>query len=171
MLAGVAFLLVFGAFLAAVSIGPITRHTLSPALAFGLGVWLFGAAVAVSMLVPSILKLKPSAIRLSVTGTDFTLTHLDGRVVRKAWSDPALDFELGDASDVNPAKLLSGVPYSITVDGVHSQLTKEAYVEMLNQVSQHGLIDSVARGSRWVFSADANPLIHHIRPRAGNSSV
>ena len=114
--------------------------------------------------VPSILKIKRGAILLLVDDVGFDLAYPDGRQVRTTRSDSRLQFELIGCSNANPSKLRTpGLPYSITVRGANSLLSNEAYSVIIREVANRGLVDSIARGSRWVYTLDASPMIHHIR--------
>lgn len=127
-----------------------------------LGALMFAATMATYFLL-TLWKLKRGAVLLEVDDQGFTLTYPDHSSVRTLWADPSLRFDLIDLTGVDPSKLRVDLPYSISVRGVRSLLTKEAYAVMIDQVARHGLVDSAAPGSRWVFAADANPRFHHIR--------
>ena len=111
---------------------------------------------------PSILSRRSGAAELRVSEQGFELLYPDGDIFSVNWLNPKLEFDLIDASGANPAKVLSGSPYSLAVCGTRSLLSEEAYFEVLSQVRRHGLIDTTARGSPWIYSSDANPLIHHV---------
>jgi|HubBroStandDraft_1064217.scaffolds.fasta_scaffold25193_4 hypothetical protein len=157
------FLVAFGLLFVAGDASAIATHSLPLLQAVDLVIVLVGVTVTGVVGSLPLGKLKKSAILLSVDGLGFELAYPDRRSVRAEWGDPALEFDLMDSSDVNPSKLLSGVPYSITVRGVRSLLTHDAYVAMSAQVARRELLDSVGRGSRWVYSTDANPIIRQIR--------
>ena len=129
----------------------------------------FGVIVmgGLAILVPDIIRGRPGAVHLTISDRRFALIFSDGRKSTLSWSDPQLRFEIMDCSGVNPAKLRSGMPYTIVVHGVTSVLTNEAYLEMIDRITRNGLIDNPKPGSKWVFSSDATPVIHRVRARVG----
>jgi hypothetical protein len=158
----VIFLAAFALFFVALDATAIADRNLSAFQILDLAIAIVGVSTIIGMVIPSVIKLRASAIRLRVDELGFELDYPDGKSVRTLWSDPKLSFELIDCSDVNPTKLLAGVPHFISVRGVRSLLTKDAFQAMVDGVAKHGLVDSVTRGSRWIYSGDANPLVHHI---------
>jgi hypothetical protein len=113
--------------------------------------------------VTAILRLKKGALLLRVDNLGFDLVYPNGATIRTLWGDPSLSFDLLDLSDINPTKLGTGPPYSIMVRGVQSLLTSDAFTTLVGQARRHGLHEAITRGSRWIYSSDANPLIHRIR--------
>jgi hypothetical protein len=115
---------------------------------------------------------RPGADRLTVAETGFELDYPGGRKVGVLWTDPHLEFELMDCTQVNPSKLgTPGLPYSIRLNGRRSLITKDAFFEMLAQVENRNLVDIRTRGSRWFFPADANPVIHRIHPAVPRTAL
>jgi hypothetical protein len=162
------FLVLFGLFILAISWSAIARGALSNYQKFDLSVVLVivvGGLVLMLRLIPRQIK---SAISLRVDDAGFELAYPNGRRIARAWLDSGLDFDVLDFSGANPSILpTADFPYRISVRGVTSLLTNEAYHAIINQVSRHGLVDSVERGGRWLYPANANPVIHHIRaPRS-----
>jgi hypothetical protein len=140
----------------------IASRTLPPLQAIDLVIVLAGVALIMAMTIPSILKLKRGATLLSIDDLGFDLRYPDGTWIRTLWSSRKLDFQLIDLSHVDPSKLRAGQPYSISVHGVRSLLTMEAYQCVIDQVKLRNLEDSVVSGSRWIYSADASPFFHRI---------
>jgi hypothetical protein len=163
-LVGVAFMLVLGLVVVALQAPAIANRSISGYDLLGFILLVGMVATWVPIALSFAFKLRKGAVRLRVNGQGFDLTYPDGAHSRIAWSDPKLEFELMDASEVNPARLLAQPPYSVSIGGVRSLLTKEAYDGMLRAVGDHGLSDITERGSRWIYPADANPRNHRIRP-------
>jgi hypothetical protein len=167
----VAFLSILGALILALKEPEIVAGSLS---FWGwVGLWtILGGSIGGSVAILVLLhRLRRSARRLRMDATGFDLYYPDGAIVRTQWTDPRLKFDLVDMSHVNPSKLLSGVPHSITVRGVNSQLTPEAYFSILAEVTGRGLEDTTNQGSRWVFDSDAVPIIHRIHPPASKPAT
>jgi len=152
---GIVFSTAYGPALARGSIS-IDRLTVLLAI-IGLLIW----TCALSL--PGIVNSYLSAIQLLIDARGFSLLFPGGKSIRMEWSDPALEFELIDCTDVEPSKVLTGVPYMISTRGAVSLLSEGAFHALLTQVQTRGLIDSPRRGSRWIYTAGANPMIHHIR--------
>jgi len=105
----------------------------------------------------------PSATAILVDETGFELIHYRTRHVSKLWSDPKLEFELIDFSDVNPSALsIPEFPYSIRVRGSESLLTRPAFEAISAQVRAHRLVELVVRGSSWRYPTETTPLIHRV---------
>jgi len=132
-------------------------QTVSLLMIAGFGVWLL-----LFVTLPYHRRTKRGATLLRVNDHGFWLTYPDGNNYHALWLDPLLTFDLIDASDVNPSKLLSGTPYSIAAEDIRSLLPQSAYEELTRQVRAHDLAVSTSRGSPWIYASDANPLIHHI---------
>jgi hypothetical protein len=123
-----------------------------------------GGLVAILWSLPRFVR---GAISVRLDDAGLELTYSDGRSVRVLWSDSDLEFELIDFTGANPATLRTvDLPHSIRIQGVRSLLTTPAYDSILHQVEQHALVDTVRRGGRWYFPADANPTIHRVRAAA-----
>jgi hypothetical protein len=164
---GMLFLVAFGSFFSVIDASAIATRSLSTVGAIGLAAILGTVIGGICLSIPTIIKLKAGATVLTVGRLGFELDYPDGSRSTTEWSDPGVSFELFDSSRVAPSKLLTqGMPYSISVGGVHSLLTAEAFAEMMSAVRRHCLEDSPSLGSRWVYTAQGNPVIHHIRAPA-----
>jgi len=143
----------------------LATHSLSTTHWFDLLIVLGVCGWLTSLSIYSILRRREAANQLVLGDNGFELAYPSGKLERVDWLDPSLSFKLIDCSHVNPSKLLSGVPHSIVVHGVQSELTADAYSELMDQISRRGLADSVSRGSRWIYDSDATPMIHRVRAR------
>ncbi len=156
------FLVAFGLFFLAIDASAISTRSLSFIKTVDSLIALVIVVGGIGGMIVVLTGLKRGAILLRLDSVGFELIYPDGTSVRTLWTDPKLRFVLMDLSGASPSKLRTGLPYSISVRGVRSLLTEEAYSAMLDQVARRGLVDAVAPGSRWIFSADANPVFHHI---------
>src|SRR5271157_4863412 len=120
LLGTVIFLSALGMLFAAVDWSAIATGTLSLVQLFGLLIVLGVSVGGIAASVSSILRIRKGASYLTISNLGLELSYPDGEGVRILWSDPRLSFELIDCSEVNPSKLLSGNPYSISVRGVRS---------------------------------------------------
>jgi MFS superfamily sulfate permease-like transporter len=112
----------------------------------------------------------PSATALRVDDTGFELTYRRRRRIYRSWSDPNLELELIDYSGVNPTALtVPEFPYSVRLGWAESLLTREAFDVMTGQIQGRQLVEVVARGSTWRYSAEASPLVHHISSNASRA--
>ncbi|MGA8536983.1 MAG: hypothetical protein WB789_06280 [Thermoplasmata archaeon] len=167
----IAFLLAFGSLIFGAKAEGLPYRSFDAYAIADLGLILAIVVVGLGIAVPAAIRAGPPAIRLSIDDSGFDLTYPNGSIARTKWLDPRLRFDLVDMTQVNPAKLLSGNPYSVMVRGSQSALTPEAYMSLLAEVSSHGLVDDATLGSRWVFDADADPLIHRIRAGVGEVRI
>jgi len=160
---GVIFLGGFGGFFAATSIPRILSGQFPSGDFFGFGIILVMVGGGIAMLTPILTGPTVGASELVIGESGFELRYPSGKSTSVVWSDPELHFELADCSQVKPGKLLSGQPYSMTLNGVRSLLSPEAFSEVLRQATDQGLLVTTGQGSQWIYSADANPIIHQVR--------
>lgn len=166
LLGTVVFLAAIGALAFAIQFRPILTGSLPAADVVDLSI-IFGTVIGgICVTVPIIVRLRRGAVLLRVDSDDFRLTYADGADLSVSWTDPRLSFDLIDFSKVNPARLrLRENPYSLTIGGVNSVLSRDAYSALTEQAIAHGLIFTTQRGTRWFVPPDAVPTIHHIRRR------
>lgn len=163
---GIVFLAVFGLVIFGVSWSSITRGALSGYQAFDLAVVAVMVVGGVSLLLWQLRRHVLGAVSLEVNDHEFELVYPSGKRTVVSWSDPSLEFTLLDFTGADPSVLRTAeYPYRISIQGIESLLTNEAYEALASETKRLGLDDAIERGSTWRYPARAIPTIHRIHAR------
>ncbi len=108
-------------------------------------------------------KTSPSAISITVSNHGFELMFPRDRTVRVDWSDPHVTLELFDFSGSLPPSPPVDSPFGVTVKGVDSALTHEAYHIVYAQAEARGLIRRSAPSPNMWYPRGVVPVVHYVR--------
>jgi len=161
---GILFLVGFGLVIFWVSWSSIIHRTLSGYQEFDLSVVGVVVVGGVGGLLWQLRRHAPGPVSLRVDSQGLDLAYPSGEHTIAFWSDPILDIDLLDFSGADPTVLRTAdYPYRISIRGVQSLLTSEAYHALSDEIKRQGLRDTIGRGGTWLYPAKANPIVHHIR--------